>query len=75
MVVLAFITDPKVLERILGHLGLPTTPPTIAPARLPVEIDLPLDEMDEGLLDDGCLDEAPTTTLRTRLPRSPPAPL
>ena len=47
MVVLAFITDPGVLGKILDHLGLPTTPPPVAPARLPIEVDLPLQSDDE----------------------------
>jgi hypothetical protein len=33
MVVLAFLSDPPVVEKILRHLKLPTTPPVIAPAR------------------------------------------
>jgi hypothetical protein len=33
MVVLAFLTDPEVLGRILRHLGLPTTAPLVARAR------------------------------------------
>jgi hypothetical protein len=33
MVVLAFLTDPAVLRRILTHLSLPTAPPPLAPAR------------------------------------------
>ena len=33
MVVLAFLTDPAVVAKILGHLGLPTTAPALAPAR------------------------------------------
>jgi len=33
MVVLAFLTDPAVVTRILDHLHLPSTVPTIAPAR------------------------------------------
>jgi hypothetical protein len=35
MLVLAFITDPTVLRRILAHLNLPTSPPRVAPAREP----------------------------------------
>ena len=35
MVVLAFLTDPAVVTRILDHLHLPSTLPTIAPARDP----------------------------------------
>jgi hypothetical protein len=33
MVVLAFLTDPEVVVKILKHLGLPTTAPALAPAR------------------------------------------
>ena len=33
MVVLAFLTDPKVVVKILTHLGLPTTAPSLAPSR------------------------------------------
>jgi hypothetical protein len=33
MLVLAFLTDPAVVEKILRHLGLPCTPPPLAPAR------------------------------------------
>jgi hypothetical protein len=32
-VVLAFVTDEKVVKKILEHLGLPTTGPPVAPAR------------------------------------------
>ncbi len=33
MVVLAFISDPPVITKILHHLRLPTAPPPLAPAR------------------------------------------
>ena len=33
--VIALLTDPTVVRRILAHLGLPTTAPAIAPARPP----------------------------------------
>ena len=33
--VLTFITDPLVIRRILAHLGLPSEPPLISPARPP----------------------------------------
>jgi hypothetical protein len=33
MVVLAFLSDPPVVEKILRHLKLPTSPPAMAPAR------------------------------------------
>ena len=73
MVVLAFITDPRVLEKILAHLGLPTAPPPIAPARLPLEVDLPLDEEDEEP-PDKVGDDVATTAAKSHRTRSPPAP-
>jgi len=33
MVVLAFLSDPEVVGRILGHLGLPAMAPVLAAAR------------------------------------------
>lgn len=55
MVVLAFLTDPKVVRRILSHLGLPTTPPAVAPARVPDEqLDLAFQDVPADLPpDDG----------------------
>jgi hypothetical protein len=38
---LAFLTDPGVVEKILVHLGLPTERPAIAAARGPPEPELP----------------------------------
>jgi hypothetical protein len=35
MRIIAFITDPASIDRILSHIGEPTTPPPIAPARAP----------------------------------------
>jgi hypothetical protein len=35
MRLIAFITDPSTVRDILGHLGEPTAPPRIAPARGP----------------------------------------
>jgi len=40
--VIAFSNERPVIERILGHLGLPTTGPPIAPARLPALADASL---------------------------------
>jgi hypothetical protein len=34
MVVVAFISDPKVVRRILDHLKLPSMPPPVAASRL-----------------------------------------
>ena len=35
MRIIAFILDPPVIERILSHIGLPTTAPEVLPARAP----------------------------------------
>jgi len=35
MRIIAFVLDPPVIERILDHIGEPTTPPMILPARSP----------------------------------------
>ena len=35
LVVLALISDPPIVARILTHLGVPSTPPAIAPVRRP----------------------------------------
>ena len=34
MTVIAFLSDPKIVERILDHLALPSTPPLLAESRL-----------------------------------------
>ena len=34
MVVIAFLSDPKVVERILEHLALPSSPPLLAESTL-----------------------------------------
>jgi hypothetical protein len=45
MTVISYLTDPKVLEKILTHLGLPTCAPAIAPAQR-LDVDEP--ELDFG---------------------------
>ena len=37
--ILAFLTETRVVQKILAHLGLPTEPPAIAPARPPPELE------------------------------------
>ena len=37
---LTFLTNPRAIERILAHFGLPTELPAIAPARGPPEQEL-----------------------------------
>jgi hypothetical protein len=40
MRVLSYLVDPEVTTAILDHLGLPSTPPPIAPARGPPQAEL-----------------------------------
>jgi len=40
MTVVAFLTDPKVVGKILAHLGLPASPPRLSPARLLAQVEL-----------------------------------
>ena len=45
MTVLAFLTDPDVVEKILRHLGLPVSAPALSPARSsPLGFALPEEE-------------------------------
>jgi len=41
MRIITFLTDPAAVRAILAHLGEPTAPPRIAPARGPPRRDLP----------------------------------
>ena len=45
--VLAFITAPKSLRRILEHLNLPTEPPPVAPPARDPQTDIQLDDLDD----------------------------
>lgn len=47
LAVLAFITDPKVVLKILAHLRLPTEVPATAPARLDPQLELDWELCDE----------------------------
>ena len=40
MRIIAFVLDPPVIERILGHIGQPSEPPAILPARSPPQGEL-----------------------------------
>jgi len=42
MRIIAFLTDPAAVRAILAHLGEPTAPPRIAPARGPPLWELPI---------------------------------
>ncbi|MBU1948385.1 MAG: hypothetical protein KJ970_01195 [Candidatus Eisenbacteria bacterium] len=45
MVVLTFLTDPKVVGKILRHLGLAATAPALSPARPsdpPINVNVPI---------------------------------
>jgi len=63
MTIIAFLTDPKVLTRILDHLNLPSTPPPLAPVRTSFdEQDLFAEEFQEPVYqrDQGPNDGTPT---------------
>ncbi|MGH7418732.1 MAG: transposase, partial [Candidatus Rokuibacteriota bacterium] len=53
--VIAFITNAEVVAAILAHLGLPTQPPPLAPARAPPQKELPF----AGWADDEFIDPPP----------------
>jgi hypothetical protein len=40
MRIIAFVLDPPVIERILTHIGEPTTPPAVLPPRAPPQAEL-----------------------------------
>ena len=44
MRIIAFVLDPPVIERILHHIGEPTEPPAILPARSPPQGELGFDQ-------------------------------
>ena len=52
MTVLAFISDPPAVERILRHLTLPTSPPPVAPARASTQerllLQLPVPKLEDA---------------------------
>jgi hypothetical protein len=56
MEIVAAVTAPTVVERILEHMGLPNVAPTIHPPRPPPQLDLPFDasgfELDPPAPDD-----------------------
>jgi len=44
MRIIAFIVEPAVIEHILTHVGEPTEPPAVLPARAPPQLELGFDE-------------------------------
>ena len=46
--VIAFVLDPTVIERILGHIGEPTEAPVVLPARSPPQQELEFDQTGAG---------------------------
>jgi hypothetical protein len=80
MVVLAFITDPPVVRRILDHLHLPSVPAPVAPARLRVDDNPSLALATDEYRDDwgpggwGGIDEPPGSCAPRATRGSRPAP-
>ncbi len=48
MRIIAFVLDEPTIERILGHIGEPTRPPVVLPARSPPQGTLPFDQTPGG---------------------------
>lgn len=44
MWIIAFVLDPPVIERILGHVDEPTEPPPVVPARAPPQATFDFDQ-------------------------------
>jgi hypothetical protein len=44
MRLIAFIMEPPVVEKILAHIGEPTEPPTVLPARAPPQVEMDFDQ-------------------------------
>jgi len=74
MVVLAFLTDPAVVRRILVHLQLPPDAPPTGPAREALEpVHTGLDASDDPCVDPPSPEEFPdSATIATATPRAPP---
>ena len=47
MRIIAFILEPPVIEKILTHIGEPTTAPALLPARAPPQTELDFDQVDQ----------------------------
>jgi hypothetical protein len=71
MQLLAYISEAKVVEKILTHLGQPTSPLPLSPARLPAQLDL-FDEREERRTDARL--SSPIRHGRSQGSRAPPEP-
>ena len=47
MRIIAFVLDPPAIERILTHIGEPTTAPVVLPARAPPQVEMEFDQVDQ----------------------------
>jgi hypothetical protein len=45
MRLIAFIMEPVVVEKILSHIGEPTEPPAVSPARAPPQVEMDFDQV------------------------------
>ncbi len=45
MRLIAFIMEPVVIEKILSHVGEPTEPPAVFPARAPPQVEIDFDQV------------------------------
>jgi hypothetical protein len=60
MRIIAFILERPVIEQILGHIGEPTTPPAVSPARPPPQGEMELDQ-GAGLVEWPDMDQTAST--------------
>jgi hypothetical protein len=72
MVLLALITAPRVVAKILDHLRIPSTPPPLAPARPATEPFMFGDELDQTDPFDASDSAAPELTGGAVASRAPP---
>ena len=50
---IAFILEPAVIEKILAHIGEPTTAPVVMPARAPPQAEMDFAQVDQTTGGDG----------------------
>jgi hypothetical protein len=71
LIVIAFITDPEVVYRILSHLKLPTQMPAVEPARHSEQLMFEFDDNDADY-SNGCESKEINPSFFSSQPRAPP---
>ena len=73
MQLVACLSDPNVVAKILAHLGLPTSPPPLSPARWPEQLGLLIDCDQTGTADSADCPDAARPPRSGPLCRAPPS--